>query len=655
MPENTDGVQHPTHVKHRHAVGDHTVAKSTDGGGTHQIEADKAAHRLSRHAWGSMEDDKRKLGPKHAAPGGVIQASEKAAAPAATGAPNDAAAAARKVKAGEQHFQPMADNRFNYQQPVQKLIEAGLFKGGGQSLDKLNNQQQPDAAAARDTTRNPVKNIEVRYSDTPVPAGQTQNKPDFRVKQDGTVEVLRNPDQTRSANVTVELERPAGVDGRQAPPEAQQKATNQLVDYLSSRYMKQKLAADGSIQRDGEITDNQGLVGEQTRQAERTRPSAVDRLPQPVQDQVHRINRGGGRGQYTPDQASEDFAPRTVPRQADETDKIAAIKDISSGFLTRGDKDPYHSVQKWPDQGNRVGRYGIGANHYRDWLKSMSHDEIQKLIDEGKLPPGALDLQQSLKEGKDGSELTGAGKDLKDFLDKMQNGQGTTNQEIDKFMPKELQERIGTDMIKSYAVATADKDKDGKPAMVNVGKLALSMVLGHAVTDKEASSPQNKAIVDAAYKQYALAVQHEQNPGGNINMSDAGNKIAAVARADVGGILWGRHASVVQGGRLGCASSVTKVLQQAGVTNVDDAGVQSMSDKLKRQGWQAYSFNQRRPGDVIIAQGGASSGHTGIVGQDVNVTYDNHSGNGRWSTDAASHWGAWRRVYVLRAPGTNTA
>jgi hypothetical protein len=626
---------------------------------------------MSHEAW-AHDDEKHKKNLHGNFGGGIIQATEKSENKPHVGSSGEKSAhkAGLITQAAEQsdtkhlpvgaiplkadkHQQALGNNNFHREQPVDKLVKDGTMTAAAGNLDHIYNKPaKPGEAPApvRDLDKNPVNNIDVRYSGTALNPGEHKPTPDFRVKTDGTVEVLRNPDLNKDKRLTVEVERPQGDAGREPPPPAQQQAVNQLVDYLSGRYMKQAQQPDGTVNRDGQITDTQGLVSDQTKQAEHSRPTAMDRMPSSVRDQVERINRHGGRGRFTPDQASEDFAPRDVPRQAGETDKIAAMKDIASGFMTRGEKDPYHSVHTWPDQGHRVGRYGINAHQYKDWLKGMSSEEIQKLIDEGKLPAGALDMQKSLLAGKDGSELTGAGKDMKDFLDKMEQGkEPLSQQEIDKNMGKDLQEQMGSDLLKSYAVQTADTDSHGQK-LVNVGKTALSMVLGHAVSNEEANQPQNKQITDAAYKQYALAVMHEQNPNGNIDMSNAGGKIAAVASADVGARLWTRHAGVVNGGRLGCASSVTKVLQQAGVSNADDASVNGMESKLLRQGWHKVAWNGRQAGDVIIARGGASSGHTGIVGAN-DITYNNHSGSGRWAADPSGHWRAWRQVYVLRPPG----
>jgi hypothetical protein len=520
-----------------------------------------------------------------------------------------------------------------------------------------------DAVTTNDAAQKNVTAIDVRYSGTKTNDGQPPVPPDFIVKRDGTVQMVHNPDTTNQDRITVELERAPGKAGRELPPPQQQQAVDNLVNQLTQRYMQEQVSNDGQIHREGVVNDNQGLVSDRAKQATHALPTGEQELPPQVRHQVEHINRHGGRGRFTPREAAEDFAPRDVPRQRGETDKMAAIKDVASGFLNRNEKDPYHAVQHWSDQGHRVGRYGISGNQFRDWLGHLPQSEVEKMIQEGKLPAGALDLQKSILSGKDGSELTGGAKELSDFMSKMKSGQGDVSKaEIDKFLPKELQERIGTDMVKSYALSTADKDANGKPAQVNVGKVALSMVLGHAVTDEETNKPENRAIVDAAYKQYALAVQHEQNgtaavqqgqngtPGdGTINMSDSGRKIGAVARVDLGRALWSGSGAP---GNLGCAASVSKVLHEAGVSNVSDNSVHGLSAKLQRQGWHAYKFEERQPGDVIIVDGGRH-GHTGVVGETTNVTYDNHSSSGRWSADSPDFW--YRRArgsqfYVLRPP-----
>ena len=531
---------------------------------------------------------------------------------------------------------------------VSEQVAAGLFR----AADKSEGAKEGDATV-RDTTKNPVKTIDVVYQDRSGLKDRPKTEPDFRVKHDGTVEVLHNPDHKPGDKVTIEVERPAG--DRSAPPPAQQKAVDDLVGYLANRYMPEKKAPDGSVTRDGQVNDEQGLISERAKKSLHTKPAAEDSLPEAARNQVHNVNRwhgsGGGRhhgdgGRFSSRQVGEQFAGRDVPRQPGEDDKLAAMKDVSSGFFSRGEKDPYHVVRSTPDRGHRVGRYGVSSDQFRHWLSGLSEEEIEKLIKEGKLPAGALDL----KNGKN----TPAAQEMEGFLNKMKGGkEHLSKAEIDKFMPKTLQERIGTDLTKEYAAATADRDANGRPTRVNVGKVALSFELGRAATEDDAKKPENQRFIKAAEDSYPLALERAMNGGGAVDMTDAGRKITSAAQASLGQVKWGRHAAATENGNLGCAASVSSVLRDAGVANVDELGVTGLAQKLRSQGWHAVPFEQRKPGDVIIALGNAGRhGHTGIVGANVNETFDNHSSSGLWSRDHAGYWksGRWPVVYVLHAP-----
>jgi hypothetical protein len=503
---------------------------------------------------------------------------------------------------------------------------------------------------ARDIKTNPVKNVDVVYQDN---SGDKTRKtdPDFRVHKDGTIEVLHDPDRNTRDKVVVEVERAPGERG--APPAVQQQAIDQLVGYLAGRYIPEKTNPDGSKVRDGRINDAQGLVSDSTKKAAHTQPTDDDKLPPEAREEVHRVNRwhgsGGGRhggdgGRFTPQQARDEFARRDVPRQPGEDDKLAALKDVASGFISRGEREPYHAVKLREGRGHIIGRYGISSDQFLAWLMGLSDEEIARLIKEGKLPKGALDLKHG--------ENSPAAQQFQDFLDKMKSGQGNIDaKQIDRFLPKELQERIGSDLIKQYAFATADKDAQGRPAHVNIGKVALSMVLGHAATDEEAKRPEYQGLMKAAEQAYPLALEHAMDGTRNIDLSDAARKIVAAARGNLGQALWRNHAAATEWGNLGCAASVSAVLRDAGVANVDQLGVEGLASALKNQGWRAYSFEQRQPGDVIIALG-PRDGHTGVVGENRDVTYDNHSSTGRWSPDHASYWrsGRWPTVYVMRPP-----
>jgi hypothetical protein len=530
----------------------------------------------------------------------------------------------------------------------QDLITAGRFRAGADGAT------QEGDAALRDKTRNPVKNIEVTYQDNSGDPNRPKVEPDFRVKRDGTVEVLRNPDRGTGDKIVVELERQAGDRGK--PPEAQQRAVDDLIGYLSGRYMNEVKNPDGSIRRDGQIKDEQGLVSDAAKRATSTQPTPEQSLPPEAREQVERVNRwrgsGGGRnggdgGRFSPQEGREQFAPRTVPRQPGEDDKIAAIKDVASGFFSRGEREPYTTVRRRNDGGgHRVGRYGVSGDQYYNWLMGLSEEEIERLIKEGKLPKGAL----ALRQGKNTPEAA----KLKGFIDKMRAGQEAPSaDEIRENMPSGAQERMGTDLVKQYAAATADQDENGNPTRVNVGKVALSFHLGRAATDEDAAQPEHQQLMQAAERTYPLALRRAMEGDVAIDLSEAGRKIVAAARGSLGQALWRNYAGATQFGNLGCAVSVSGVLRDAGVTGINDLSVVGLAGKLRREGWQAHSFAERQPGDVVIAlKPGGTRGHTGVIGESRDVTYHNSSGSRRWEQANSSMWQSrrWPTVYVLRPP-----
>jgi hypothetical protein len=127
-------------------------------------------------------------------------------------------------------------------------------------------------------------------------------------------------------------------------------------------------------------------------------------------------------------------------------------------------------------------------------------------------------------------------------------------------------------------------------------------------------------------------------------------QIVAATHASSGQRLWTRQAGLVQWGNLACAVAVSHVLQDAEVSEVLATNVEGLQRQLVAEGWQKVLFSERKPGDVIIALGSTDQ-HTGIVGETRDITFHNHSSNGRWLPDSANYWVGtklWDKVYALR-------
>lgn len=122
---------------------------------------------------------------------------------------------------------------------------------------------------------------------------------------------------------------------------------------------------------------------------------------------------------------------------------------------------------------------------------------------------------------------------------------------------------------------------------------------------------------------------------------EANKRILKKAASSVDKRLWAQSdfANSVKGGRLGCAASVSEVLQMSGFNYANSAGVGGLVDILKQNGWTRVPLNQAQPGDVVYGgkpgtrwwEGGGNA-HIGVVGESGQV-FHNSSGRKRWVED----------------------
>lgn len=529
----------------------------------------------------------------------------------------------------------------------------------------------------------PVKDVKVVYQDYNPPITDTNDpnykppvNPDFVVDKDGTVTINHNPDRKPEDPVIIQVQRDRGQT--EAPEQAQQEAIDGLVKYIADKYMQK--SADGKL--DGKIEDDQGLVTDATKQ--KIAPDVVPSdLPSTARQQTDAVNRwdgagsasggdgggggygGGTGGRISPEQQREYFPPRDVPRQTDESDRLAAIKDVVAGFASRGDEHPYSHVEARGAQGWAVGRYGFTSDQissFGDWLSGLSDEQIEELIKKGVLPKGIKNFikrikskegQAFLKQLKDGKE-----KPSKEDLDKFFGGED----EGSEAEAHATQEATASYLITKYNNAFGPKDENDSSS--NIGKIALSMQLGRVATEEDFKNPEYQKLMNAAEKAFPLSLQRVINGEipQTIDLSDKAKSIAAVAQADVGKALWTEQAGPTQQGYLGCAASVSKALRQAGAVEpgFNENGVYYLDQHLQKEGWKPVDFAHRQPGDVIIgyrttpSASGGGGAHTGIVG-DGGRTYSNSSNDRVWREDTGAWNSGYQQVFVLRPPGSATA
>lgn len=341
---------------------------------------------------------------------------------------------------------------------------------------------------------------------------QSPEKPHFVVKQDGTIEMHGDPEKLHAKDIKVQIER---AEGQIYPSDEQKKAADELVTYLSQRLKGQnpELARNGV-----EVNDRDAVVSPETRQRERMRQPAENAGMTPeTQQSVGNMNRfRGGRGGEMPINNTNDYYPeRSVPRQANETDEAARMKEAVAGLFNADRAKPYETVRKHPDGDHRVGRYGFSGRQIHNWLAGLDLGDppdpakIEELIKQGKLPKGFN--VESLQK-------------LKALADKMgtKDGPAPTAEDM-KALPKELQESMATDMVGEYKKLFQD----------NPGGVAAAMLTGKApneLTPQDVASPGFKQMEDAGKRLYDIAgarqeAKHENDsmkwtPEGRVSIGD---------------------------------------------------------------------------------------------------------------------------------------
>ena len=155
-----------------------------------------------------------------------------------------------------------------------------------------------------------------------------------------------------------------------------------------------------------------------------------------------------------------------------------------------------------------------------------------------------------------------------------------------------------------------------------------------------------------------------ENSFHNRDNTGLSGRLISDARHNLGRPVWAftRFASQCQAGNLGCAATVSELLQEAGVKIPGSASVYGVVDQLQQQGWQRLKIsdkNQFRPGDVVFGLRG-SHGHIGIISQvnnDQVMVCDNSSSASTLKERTIENGGSFTpngrfagSLYVMRPP-----
>lgn len=485
----------------------------------------------------------------------------------------------------------------------EQLAKAGVIK----DKTKEGLPVTRERAAAGDTPQ-----LTVRFSDSK--GVDAKNKPDFVVDRDGKINMLNDPEKNPHKTLVVELQR---NNGQLKPTDVQQKALDELYKYLDARI---KNTHPDAATNGVTVDDPAALLPKDLEQQLNAKSANPDTEPdssyKKQMEDMERF-RGTHRGEMSRREADNYFPERSVPLQDNETQRIAAMKDVVGGFVSRGDAKPYEHIAHRGDRGWGVGRYGLTYDMVSDWAKKIDLKELQKQEEAGKVPKGTVQRMRRWQESIARYEQSHNEDDLDPFLKKLKAGNKEdpiTADEINENFGKELQEMAATHQTARFSQELAARN-NGK---VDPGELALAMRLGHVPTAEELQDVGNKRFVEAARQAYDIANNRYEWKGDFVPFADTSTLTRAMLDS-VGQALWADYAGATQGGNLGCAITVCRMLQKGGVKIGDHLDVNGVAGAMARMGAQRVSLDQAilsgRPYVIIKKVGGS---HTGMgVGRTV--------------------------------------
>ncbi len=430
----------------------------------------------------------------------------------------------------------------------------------------------------------PAPRIKVVFEEDNHGGAHKGHEPDFVINKQGKIEVRNDFEKHPhpDGQIVIRVDRAAN---QMNPTELEQKGLSHLVTYLNGRLQQDY---PDSRHHKLNMSDNQGLVDEKLKHQVAQEPHWD--VPAQTRHQIQHVNRfEGGEGTMSHRDLDGYFPRREVPRAADESLSVSAMKDAIASLFAPEKSHPYETVRHKSDGGFAVGRYGLGENLISSWLADLLGDppdwgKLDELAAKGLVPK---DFAKHMHDPKFRQEFG-------QFVTKLKGGHGEVSpQELNKFLPKELQETIATERVTRIANG-GEKDP---------GKIALAMMLDknpNRLSATELADEGDKQYMGAARRLFGLAQAREMTgPNDRIEWfgtSPMGAKIAQVAEhtaRSMDTVGW-------------CARGVETALGKLGIhfsgNAADTRGFFEHDSRFKR-----VSMNDLQPGDVVVR--GASRSH----------------------------------------------
>lgn len=144
---------------------------------------------------------------------------------------------------------------------------------------------------------------------------------------------------------------------------------------------------------------------------------------------------------------------------------------------------------------------------------------------------------------------------------------------------------------------------------------------------------------------------------------DCANSICEIASRHEGHQLWkvSKYSDVTENGRLGCAASLSVLLQKAGYKYANCPTVGGLQSQLLHNGWTKHPVSEIQADDVVVAvnsknakwQEGGGSAHIGAAAKDGGVWNNSKRNSAKWTKediDVAFPSSDYDKRWVLRPP-----
>ncbi len=595
---------------------------------------------------------------------------------------------------------------FNPSLSVADLTKDGKFQSD--PLSELPSNDYPSLPP------NQAPSIKVEYQN--LDNVSKQQPPNFIIKENGSIQCVKNPEgNPPTSQIIIQVER----KDKQitAPPANEQLAINNLVTYLGKRIqanyannLPDVTLKNGTVIKQVGIIDQQNLISASVEHTfgDKIAPADLTTLPprQPeIPSSVNSLSgameqvAGSNGGSTSLDRSTVSQALPSiegVPQAPGEANAIIASQQMVASLFSPDKSYPYHTVREANGIGYEVGNYGLNQftvgnflesfltpdilaklGHPPDWSKLAKllesdpklmqefEQEMQKaLLAQASLLQKEANLHKLPPDDKirlAANQLTAFAKNFDnpkfsqgfaELVTKLPGSGGKiTKAEVAQYLPKALQDVMANDNVQNFAKQLGITDLN-KITASQAGEIGLSFYLGHIPNSSELTNASDAQYITAGSNMYRLALA-QLGSLGDINVSDIQGKIAVNASSDVGRSMWTHY---MNNGNLGCAASVSEVLQSLGFSYANSALVYGLQHQLEAHGWT--STTKPQAGDVVLgyrnmdANGGGGA-HCGIVG-DNGIVYDNHSSTGKWSQDHLDYFSQRNfhaGVIYLKPPG----